>query len=348
MKKLCLFIAVIFILSSCGKAANNPLESETTETATTYCPPTASETYQTTYEIPEEPIEEKNVVVGIDICDYTELDTYGYNSLTEDQKMVFDTCLNGVKKIIENDYDDLNKLYFEKPVPDKDLRSSMETFYITFPQLNVFLTSYFIAISSDDYVTIDGLQFLRLDSIPVRLEEYNLICSIADEVMSSLVHDGTTYGKVCSIANWIMDNAEYPDNYSHGPGWDYLQSPIGVFSYNEVTCQGYAETFDLMCKKAGIDSLIVSGDSIAAAHAWNMVCIDNKWYHVDLTWEDSNSDCPKRYMFMPEELCAIDHKNIRFDFCDLALPKATSYDLFEYYFESANDVLDHYSKKKLK
>jgi len=37
---------------------------------------------------------------------------------------------------------------------------------------------------------------------------------------------------------------------------------------------------------AGLESKIISGKANEVAHAWNLVKIDDKWYNIDLTWDD--------------------------------------------------------------
>lgn len=39
--------------------------------------------------------------------------------------------------------------------------------------------------------------------------KYPAICRMADEILLSLEHDGTEYGKALSIAKWVADNVNY-------------------------------------------------------------------------------------------------------------------------------------------
>lgn len=41
---------------------------------------------------------------------------------------------------------------------------------------------------------------------------------------------------------------------------------------------------------AGIKSMVVEGTADGQAHAWNLVYINNKWRHVDCTWDDPVSN----------------------------------------------------------
>lgn len=56
----------------------------------------------------------------------------------------------------------------------------------------------------------------------------------------------------------------------------------GAFVDHVAVCQGYAAAYELVCDKMGIRcDTVVSED-----HAWNVVTIDGRRYHVDLTNDD--------------------------------------------------------------
>lgn len=51
------------------------------------------------------------------------------------------------------------------------------------------------------------------------------------------------------------------------------------------SCEAYSSTLCLMLELAGITSRVVTG-AADGPHAWNLVKLDDKWYHVDATWND--------------------------------------------------------------
>lgn len=56
-----------------------------------------------------------------------------------------------------------------------------------------------------------------------------------------------------------------------------------------VVCEGYAKAFKVLCDRLEIPCVLVSGDA-GGAHMWNYVQMDDgKWYLVDATWDDQNS-----------------------------------------------------------
>ena len=64
---------------------------------------------------------------------------------------------------------------------------------------------------------------------------------------------------------------------------------------NLTVCAGYAKSFKILCDEYNIPCVYVSGDGInnqgdGEAHAWDYVKMDDdKWYAVDVTWDDQDS-----------------------------------------------------------
>lgn len=67
-----------------------------------------------------------------------------------------------------------------------------------------------------------------------------------------------------------------------------------AFETQKAVCGGYASLFYELCKYAGLDCRIVTGKGDVAGgsnigHAWNIVKYDDKWYHMDVCWDDTSS-----------------------------------------------------------
>lgn len=58
----------------------------------------------------------------------------------------------------------------------------------------------------------------------------------------------------------------------------------GALVNGEAVCQGYAEAYFYLLEKVGIKNILCP--SAEMGHVWNIVYIDGKAYHVDVTWDD--------------------------------------------------------------
>lgn len=69
---------------------------------------------------------------------------------------------------------------------------------------------------------------------------------------------------------------------------DVSYTAYGILVNQTGVCQGYALAYDYLLEQVGIRSDYVSSDLLN--HAWNIVYINNKPYHVDTTWDDPTWD----------------------------------------------------------
>lgn len=91
----------------------------------------------------------------------------------------------------------------------------------------------------------------------------------------------------------------------------------GALVGHEAICQGYAFAYKLCMDLAGIDCITIGGNAESETglqkHAWNMVKIRNKWYHVDLTWDDPDLSTDHGawshvYLFADDEFMSENHE----------------------------------------
>lgn len=63
-------------------------------------------------------------------------------------------------------------------------------------------------------------------------------------------------------------------------------------NYKKGVCECYAKTYKLLSDYIGLNSIIVTGytdNNPSNGHAWNYTSVNNKWYGVDVTWNDQAS-----------------------------------------------------------
>jgi len=65
---------------------------------------------------------------------------------------------------------------------------------------------------------------------------------------------------------------------------------MGCAEKKSGVCESFAETYQYLCLINGLDCLIVTGIGGEEEHAWNLVKIDNQWYGVDCTFDDTSAD----------------------------------------------------------
>ena len=89
------------------------------------------------------------------------------------------------------------------------------------------------------------------------------------------------------INNYIIDNCRYDDAAAENNDVQGNENDAyGALVDGKAVCEGYARAFQLLCNKANIDSVLLSGIADSDNHAWNGVKIGGDWYQIDVTWDD--------------------------------------------------------------
>lgn len=97
----------------------------------------------------------------------------------------------------------------------------------------------------------------------------------------------TDLEKALVLHDYLVREVDYDpgDDMGNYPAVSYTTT--GVFVNRIAVCAGYATAYSQLLSEVGIESCIVSSDSMN--HAWNMICLDGSWYHVDVTWDDPSN-----------------------------------------------------------
>lgn len=145
----------------------------------------------------------------------------------------------------------------------------------------------------------------------------------------------TDRDKARLIFRWITDRIVY-DVEAFFAGKGNADSAETVLAQRKALCGGYANLFDALARRAGLESEKIHGyakgigfvpgqDIKRHAHAWNAVKIDGKWQHLDSTWgagDLNGKQYRKRfkdfYFLTPPALLARSHlpENVKWQLLD--------------------------------
>lgn len=67
----------------------------------------------------------------------------------------------------------------------------------------------------------------------------------------------------------------------------------GAIVGKRAVCEGYAEAYQYLLQRCGIQSYLVTGTSHNEGHEWNLVRLDGNYYYTDVTWDDPVSNDEK-------------------------------------------------------
>ena len=159
------------------------------------------------------------------------------------------------------------------------------------------------------------------------LEAFNSATKVYNLYIKSCNND---YKKVIAAHDYIIKNCVYNvEGIDDDTLTDDDFTAYGVLVKGKAVCEGYAKAFKMLMDIADIDCIMVTGtvgeDDIP--HAWNMVKLEDSWYHVDVTYDDPNPETKEIvyvYMNVTDDIIEKDHtwnknttpeaKNTKYDY----------------------------------
>ncbi len=111
-----------------------------------------------------------------------------------------------------------------------------------------------------------------------------------ESVLNNLDFDTSNrYNFIKNVHDYLCNTIIYPDLSSSYYVGD-CHDAYGALVNGYAVCQGYAESFKLICDYYKIPCVYISGTADGGGHAWNAIQMDDgKWYFIDSTWDDQTS-----------------------------------------------------------
>ncbi len=102
-----------------------------------------------------------------------------------------------------------------------------------------------------------------------------------------ITSEDTEFEKIKKIHDVLVNNLEYDETTKKTNN----RNIYGGLIEKSVVCEGYAKTFKYVLDALNIPCVIIYGEGTneqekTESHSWNYVKINEKWYAVDVTWDD--------------------------------------------------------------
>jgi len=146
-----------------------------------------------------------------------------------------------------------------------------------------------------------------------------------DEILAGVNDGWTDYEKLIYIHDTLVSSTEYDSECAEKvkkqedcPELWRSSSIYGCLVDHRAICSGYAAAFQLLAGEMGIDCIRVSGyeRETGSPHEWNCVQLGEKWYYVDVTWDDPRYETSDsafagsvlyEYFMVTEEVLSLTH-----------------------------------------
>lgn len=206
---------------------------------------------------------------------------YYYNMLEQDEKEMYVRIDEAVKKRKENVFLGTVK---EDDVTDKATRV-FTAYFNDNPRCYYVSSEYFVAIKN--YIAFKHLsvKLTYITDNEEEIEEKNekLEAAIDKIIKENITNDMTDFEKEVRLHDALVKHVKYYNYEDIKSIPDIKHTAYSALVEKEAVCDGYTKAFKILLEEVGIDCIVVNGTADNVAHAWNLVSLEDEYYHVDVT-----------------------------------------------------------------
>ncbi|HEX2925573.1 MAG TPA: leucine-rich repeat domain-containing protein, partial [Ruminiclostridium sp.] len=127
-------------------------------------------------------------------------------------------------------------------------------------------------VAFNDSIKVDFWGFTQTKA------EVAAFLNTVDQIIASVVTpDMTPLQKEKALHDYICTNTTYTLGVYTGA--------YGVLIDKKGACDAISDTMNILLNRAGVECIKVAHGWAGGAHAWNIVKIDGRYYHLDCTWD---------------------------------------------------------------
>lgn len=140
------------------------------------------------------------------------------------------------------------------------------------------------------YITMNNFGKVTIETETLYSEEeVTLLNKEVDRILKELITDQMSdQEKIKAIHDYIIEHSVYDEERAEAiknnqslETYNPSHKAIGPLFNKKALCSGYSDAMALFLNRLGIKNYKISSEN----HVWNFVYLD-KWYHLDLTWDD--------------------------------------------------------------
>lgn len=173
----------------------------------------------------------------------------------------------------------LNKAFVPiEAVPVSEIRDVICAVYNDHPELFWLNTAYVCKYDKNKICAELNLDFNEAaDDFADASTEFN---NTVNNILTQVQNLGSNYEKEKRVHDLLLDKVAYRT------GAKMNQSAYSALVNEETVCAGYARAYQYLLQKLGIPCYYCTGFA-GEDHAWNIVALDDGYYNVDVTWDDT-------------------------------------------------------------
>lgn len=234
--------------------------------------------------------------------------TFGYNSLQSDaQREFYGAISESVYNVSDSKNDNgkypIERIHLENySLSEADIRVTLEAFSCDNPYI-FWLANLFGYVGGSSTTIQMYSEFSPSEIEQSEKELDTVISSLLSEIPGNL----DQFERELYIHDFLVNKCTYAKNVKTLEDDRTAFSIYGALVKEKAVCEGYAKTMQYILSRIGIESITVNGKSKNQLHKWNIVNINNKWYHLDATWDDNDDVAVYNYFNVDDSTIENDH-----------------------------------------
>lgn len=209
--------------------------------------------------------------------------TVNYNRLNENQKKIYSGIVLSVKDL--NEVVILDNYTSENlELISEDVKVAMSAFFADHPEVFYLNLTYRISLSKsilNERIRIDlSYNVDNKNELETKLIEVE---NVVNAYISNLKGNNDFEKELYLHDKVALDVKYYSDTTDISQVPEVYHTIYGTFVEKQAVCDGFAKAMQILLDRIDIDTMFVTGMIGSVPHAWNLVKIDDEWYHLDLT-----------------------------------------------------------------
>ncbi len=273
-----IFISITLLLTACDDSERGVLTSDEIQSQSEYTLPSDTLEPSSDISIPEDTsvYVEPTYPTALDWTDPLYQNHYNFN---ESQKRTYNVMLEAFRR-------NISPIAIPEGVSEEEFENIYKLLQVSMYNYSHIPTQYTISVNTSTKEVVSAeIEYSTNTANTEKARQ--LVEEKIDNVLADFYDGMSDWAKIKYIHDFIALNCQY-DSYAPNPDTAY-----GVLVEGRAMCEGYSKTFALMCNRAGIECLTVTGEADGGngpeKHMWNMVRYNGEWYHIDVTWDDPAS-----------------------------------------------------------
>jgi len=276
---------------------------------------------------------------------------YGYESITSPElKELYRFIHENAKTMLKS-----TDIKVEQALTEYQMRMVLDAYIYDHPEVFWLDSKYLYLVDSEDKTTIELCCTIEGEELLNAKKSFN---AKLDEIISNAPKNATAYEIELYVHDYLVNNCDY-DYEAVDDEDDNAYSAYGAIVEKSAVCSGYSKAFQILCNKLGVECISILGESHDENHQWNAVRLDDNWYQVDVTWDDSENGEITQYDYfnLTDEAMYKDHTvwelysevedtYLDGDTYNIFVPECTS-ETYNYYNYSCVTITDIYNSDEI-